>query len=429
MSAHTGTRHLVPLPPVTVALLLLLATMVGTGGVCVWAMAAPPELMRTLIYLGCALASAGLSVTVAVATYALQAARRFRAYARDFAADAERLADETLPAVVRRLRDGAPVDTALAEAREPVVAPHRRLLGTLVDEVVTGERMRAAAMATCANAAGRVQAMATSMLADLREMQQRHDSDVLGDLMHLDHSTAQMGRLADNIAVLSGARSGRRWTKPIVMESVLRGAVGRISAYQRVRWQSASSVAIAGYAAEGVMHALAELMDNATSFSPYSEEVDVYVEEVQAGVAVTIEDGGLVMSDCALHSARRAVSEEPLDLTMLSSSRLGLAVVGCLARKYGLTVSFRPSSRGGTGVVMLVPHALLTEPQLQLPRGSEPAPDESTVDDLLKRRGDQELARVPAARPHPGAGTRFAAFRASVHDGRDRARKPNDDGR
>jgi hypothetical protein len=206
------------------------------------------------------------------------------------------------------------------------------------------------------------------MLADLREMEERHGEEVLGDLLRLDHSTAQAGRLADSIAVLTGARSGRRWTKPIVMESILRGALGRISAYQRVRLHSTSTVAVAGYAAEGVMHALAELMDNATSFSPPSEEVHVYVEEVQAGVVVTIEDGGLVMGPAALRRAERAVSaDEPLDLTTLSGTRLGLAVVGVLARKHGLTVSFRPSSRGGTGVIVIIPRQLITQARSEGP--------------------------------------------------------------
>ncbi len=121
-------------------------------------------------------------------------------------------------------------------------------------------------------------------------MENRHDEDVLGDLLQLDHRTAQAGRLADSIAVLTGGRSGRRWTKPIVMESVLRGAMGRISAYQRVRLHSTSAVAVVGHAAEGVMHALAELMDNAAKFSPPTEEVHVYVEELTTGVMVTIED-------------------------------------------------------------------------------------------------------------------------------------------
>ncbi|MFD0530092.1 ATP-binding protein [Kitasatospora arboriphila] len=174
------------------------------------------------------------------------------------------LRDQVLPRVVERLRAGASVDTALAGHDLPV---HHALLRTVAEAVGRGERQRAAALAVCATAACRVQALATSMHAELRDMQHRHGEDVLGDLLVLDHSTAQVGRMADSIAVLTGARSGRRWTKPIGVESILRGALGRIGAYQRVRLHNASTAAVAGFAAEGVMHVLAELLDNAANFS------------------------------------------------------------------------------------------------------------------------------------------------------------------
>lgn len=274
--------------------------------------------------------------------------------------DAVRLVDMTLPLAVERLRAGGTADAVLDRLAQPEEAAHRRLLEALVRELAAGERMRAAGMAACASAASRVQALTTGMLADLREMEQRHGEELLGDLLHLDHCTAQAGRLADSVAVLTGARSGRRWTKPIVMESVLRGAMGRIHAYQRVRLHSTSTLAVAGHAAEGVMHALAELMDNACNFSPPAEQVHVYVQETHSGIVVTIEDAGLVMPDTTLARAEKLVSGDPLDVRSLSDNRLGLAVVGCLAHKYGLRVSFRPSSRGGTGVVVLVPSKLVT---------------------------------------------------------------------
>nr|WP_277347333.1 ATP-binding protein [Streptomyces sp. CB01881] len=290
-------------------------------------------------------------------------------------AQLERLADEVLPEVVKRLRGGASVDSALAAHRKH---PQYALLRAVAEEVGRGERLRAAALAVCATAAGRVQALATSMHAELREMQHRHDEEVLGDLLRLDHSTAQAGRMADSIAVLTGARSGRRWAKPIAVESVLRGALGRIGAYQRVRLHNASAAAVAGFAAEGVMHALAELLDNATNFSAPPAEVHVYVEEVPAGLAVTVEDSGLGLSDSWLRRAERAVSAEPLDLTTLSAgTRLGLAVVGALARKHGLQISFRPSARGGTGVVMLIPQQLVTHPAPE--PAPEPVPDRPAV--------------------------------------------------
>ncbi|MFE9740035.1 sensor histidine kinase [Streptomyces sp. NPDC006477] len=268
---------------------------------------------------------------------------RHEAEAADHAARAEEL--------VRAQRAEA---TRLAEER---AADLERLEGRLR----RAESARSAAMAAAANAAGRMQALATSMMADLREMEHRHaDEDVLTDLLHLDHRTAQAGRLADSVAVLTGARSGRRWARPIVMESILRGAMGRIGGYQRVRLHSGSDAAVAGHAAEGVMHALAELLDNAANFSPPSAEVHVYVEEVPAGIVITVEDSGLAMSDVQLRRAEAAVGSAAQDLAGLSGTRLGLHVVGRLARKHGMTVSFRPSARGGTGALLMLPQELIS---------------------------------------------------------------------
>ncbi|MGK4580859.1 ATP-binding protein [Kitasatospora sp. HPMI-4] len=304
-----------------------------------------------------------------------------------------RLTDEVLPAVVARLRSGGSVDSVLAPH---TALTHAGLLRTVAEEVGRGERQRAAALAVCATAAGRVQALATSMHAELREMQHQHGEDVLGDLLSLDHSTAQVGRMADSIAVLTGARSGRRWTKPIGVESILRGALGRISAYQRVRLHSASTAAVAGFAAEGVMHALAELLDNAANFSAPPAEVHVYVEEVHSGLAITVEDGGLGLSESWLRRAEQAVSAAPLDLTTLSAgTRLGLAVVGSLARKHGLSISFRPSARGGTGVVMLIPETLVTHPGPALSRALTAARTEAG--DGTRGRAEHGRAERPRA--------------------------------
>ncbi|WP_217236903.1 sensor histidine kinase [Streptomyces sp. AC555_RSS877] len=259
----------------------------------------------------------------------------------------------------------------LAEERDRLADENSRLS----EQFRRATSERAAAISATANAAGRMQAIATGMLADLRAMEERHsDEDVLADLLHLDHRTAQAGRLADSVAVLTGARSGRRWARPIVMESILRGAMGRISGYQRVRVHSASEAAVAGHAAEGAMHALAELLDNAANFSPPTAEVHVYVEEVPAGVIVSVEDSGLVMGEVQLRRAEEAVSGESPGLGGLTGTRLGLSVVGRLARKYGLKVSFRPSARGGTGVLLLIPQDILTSPAAAEPPAAPPSP-------------------------------------------------------
>lgn len=318
---------------------------VVAGGLAVATVLAAPADVRVPAAVGAAVAAVVLCAAVATAAY-------YRELAAAYRAAAER-AQETIAAA-----------TAEAAAR---VAAAEGTAETHAREAQRSEARRAAALAAFAGAAGRMQAISTSMLAELREMEHRHgDPRVLADLLHLDHRTAQAGRLADSVAVLSGARTGRRWAKPIAMESILRGAMGRIAGYQRVRLRAVAGAGIAGHAAEGVMHALAELLDNACNFSPPTTEVHVYATEVPAGVVVTIEDSGLVMSESALRRAERAVSGTDaegrggVDLSSLNGTRLGLAVVGHLARKHGLTVSYRPSAIGGTAVVVIVPRDLIT---------------------------------------------------------------------
>ena len=314
------------------------------------------------------------------------------------------LAEETLPALVKRIHeDRVSASTALAE----IPAPAHNGLNTVLDEVanalVASDRTRAAAMAAAASAAARIQAQTTRMLGQLRELEDRYNEDeVFGDLLDLDHRVSQMGRLADSIALLSGGRSGRRWTKPIVMESIIRGAMGRIASYNRVQYHSTTTAAVAGFAAEGVMHALAELMDNAANFSPHGTAVHVYAEEEDAGVVVTIEDAGLGMRQRERERAERLVSEAA-DLTSLPGTRLGLAVVGRLAGKHDLSVSFRPSSRGGIGVVVLIPRRLLTHvadgPGADAPSGP------GAAGSALAARGTRTRAALATATRAGTAGT------------------------
>lgn len=348
-------------PPLISALLALLPAVVIAGGAVEWVTARIPGPDRSLVGTLGGVMVVLLGAAAGRIAYQSNLLRRVRGRVEVLQRGLDLLAEDVLPAAAAKLRDGATADSVLGGAPRGPDGALDRVVRVLAREIGVEERRRAAAMAACANAAGRVQALATSMLADLREMENRHSEAVLGDLLRLDHSAAQTGRLADSIAVLTGARSGRRWTKPIVMESVLRGAMGRIRAYQRIRIHSASTAAIAGYAAEDVMNVLAELMDNATRFSPPSEEVHVYVEEQYTGLVVTIEDGGLGMKPQALERAEAAVSaSEPLDLAKLSGTRLGLAVVGCLARKHQLQIFFRPSSRGGTGALVRIPNQLIS---------------------------------------------------------------------
>lgn len=395
------------------AVLALLTSLAVTGSLCLWAVLTAPGSVQAPLAWGASTGAVLLSAAVAAAVHARATATHLRAR---LAAETQRSAAEIGKLVTasaaedrRHAAESAHIQAAaaaesarlqaasdsettrLAAQAAADTAQHHTEITRLTARMARSESERSAALAACANAAGRMQALATSMLADLREMEHRHAAeDVLADLLHLDHRTAQAGRLADSVAVLTGARSGRRWAKPIVMESILRGAMGRISGYQRVRLHSTSDIAIAGHAAEGVMHALAELLDNAANFSPPTAEVHVYVEEVPAGVVITVEDSGLVMSDVQLRRAERAVAATDQSLTGLSGTRLGLAVVGRLARKHGLTVSFRPSARGGTGALMMLPQEILT-------RVTTPAPVPAA------RASIPAQAKAPAPAPRPAA--------------------------
>ncbi|MFF4053435.1 ATP-binding protein [Streptomyces chartreusis] len=273
----------------------------------------------------------------------------------------EHLTRETLPAAVALLREGSSAHTVVAKLEWPTNPLLRAPAESFVRELAYSERRSTAAQVASAKALSRVQAKTVAMLADLRDMQDRHGGEVFSDLLRLDHSTSQLGLMTDRLALLMGGRPSRVWNKPIVMESILRGAVGRIAAYRRVRLHNSSGAAIAGFAAEGVMHLLAELMDNAANFSPPIDEVHVYVEERSAGLVVTVEDSGLKMSDAAMRRAEESVSGRVTDLASLQGTRLGLGVVGRLAMKYGISVNYRPSSRGGTGVVVLLPPQLVAQ--------------------------------------------------------------------
>ncbi|MEV5957147.1 ATP-binding protein [Streptomyces sp. NPDC051987] len=427
------------------------------------AVTAAPSSVRTPLALG---ASAAALLLCGAVTWAVQAVRTARAARRRLEAVSQdigrllqqqaRITEEARQEQQRLIDELAHQRSEFADSFEQERARIRQDSGEelewyrqeharLTAELDRASRERAAAVAAAGNAAGRMQALATATLADLRAMEDRHsDEDVLADLLHLDHRTAQAGRLADSIAVLTGARSGRRWARPISMESILRGAMGRISGYRRVRVHSVSETAVAGHAAEGVMHALAELLDNAANFSPPTAEVHVYVEEVPAGVIVSVEDSGLVMGDVQLRRAERAVAGDSTGLGGLTGTRLGLAVVGRLARKHGLKVSFRPSARGGTGVLMLIPQDLLTrrvadEPAPvqerdaaeALPVAADPVPvHESAGSDLSddfeegptglpRRRRGRTLAEAErrsaaqSAEPRPASGAADAQARAA----------------
>jgi signal transduction histidine kinase len=292
-----------------------------------------------------------------------------------------RLADVLLPGALSRLHQGDAVEEVLADVdRGPGFDPdfkasHESMLRAVVEAVKTAEDLRESAQRAFVNIARRVQAIVHQQFRDLREMEERHggEPEVFGDLLRLDHGTALIGRLADSISVLGGSRPGRQWQQDIPLFSILRGAMSRITDYQRVDLHSVMEVAVVGPVVEPLIHALAELLDNATRYSPPQTRVHLTSVEIQSGIAIEIEDGGVGLSDVARIRAERVLSNVSagLDLADLGETpRLGLSVVGRLAQANRFQVSLRQSAYAGVRAVLVVPRDLITA----LPEPNAPAP-------------------------------------------------------
>ncbi|WP_243638801.1 ATP-binding protein [Streptacidiphilus pinicola] len=336
-----------------------------------------------------AIAGCGLVATVMVAALSAEVVKRGRALAelrRERVADEEflrrrlgtqeaqllYLAEELLPQGVVRIQRGDFVDDIVKDsvAPEGTVTPEfqaasQAALRAVLEAVDAEEALRESAQRAFVNIARRVQAIVHRQAQDLRAMEDRHGEEpgVFDDLLRLDHGNALVGRLADSIAVLGGARPGRQWGRSVPLYSVLRGAMSRIMDYQRVELHPVSEVAVIGPAVEPLIHALAELLDNATRYSPPHTRVHLTAAEVQSGIAVEIEDGGLSLSEEGRARAERMLREAQagIDLNDLGETpRLGLAVVGRLAQTNGFQVSLRPSAYGGVRAVLIVPQDLLT---------------------------------------------------------------------
>ncbi|MER5639767.1 ATP-binding protein [Kitasatospora sp. NPDC002227] len=251
--------------------------------------------------------------------------------------------------------------------------------------------------------ARRILVMAHDQQAGLDEMERTHDDPALLEgLLKADHAAAQQARLAQTLAVLCGARAGRHWPEPVSLEDVVRGAQSRILPFQRVVVRSRIETAVVGAAAEALIHAVAELLDNATRYSPPSTQVFVTLMPVHNGAVIEIDDGGVGMPEQAVEKAANALAGgSTLEVSRLGEvPQLGLAAVGRLAEQYGfrVTLSSAPSPYGGVRVVVLLPHALLTEP---LPSGLPPVPDgmEELVTPVLPQRGRGAHARPAGEGP------------------------------
>ena len=310
------------------------------------------------------------------------------------------LAEVRLPRVMERLRRGEKVDVeAEAPPLEPlgstaevldVAAAFDSVQHRAVDAAVEQARLREGVGQAFRNLARRSQSLLQRQLKLLDGMQkQAEDPEALENLFRLDHLTTRMRRHAEGLVILSGGAAGRRWRSSVPMEDVLRGAAAQVENYARVRIYSMDGTTLVGNAVADMMHLFAEIIENATVFSPPGSQVSVQGELVGRGFAIEIEDRGLGLSPEKLAAINERLASPP-EFDPAETDRLGFAVVGLLAARYGVDVELRASPYGGTGVVILIPEELLGEPE-----PTEPA--EPVLSLLSERTAPGESAEAISA--------------------------------
>ncbi len=329
--------------------------------------------------LGLAALAVSIVVSVRVGRSIIGRLRRLRGEALE-------MADERLPAVVRRLQRGEVVDVAVEtppleygdDEIGQVGHAFNAVQRTAVRSAVEEAGVRRGINEVFLNIARRSQTLLHRQLALLDRMERRETEPAeLEDLYRVDHLATRMRRHAEDLVILAGAAPGRGWRNPVPVIDVVRGAISEVEDYKRIDIRGIEASAVVGRAVGDVIHLLAELLENAASFSPPQTRVQVIGQVLPNGYAVEIEDRGLGMSQDTLDEANRKLVEPP-DFDPKDSARLGLFVVAQLANRHGIRVSLRPSAYGGITAVVLVPGELVTAAPAPaaLPAGS-PAADRS----------------------------------------------------
>jgi hypothetical protein len=268
-----------------------------------------------------------------------------------------------LPSVMRRLSAGEQVDVETEVPRleyaKNEIGEVGQALNTLqraaVEAAVKQAELRAGVSEVFVNLARRSQVLLHKQLTLLDTMERRtEDTEELADLFRLDHLTTRMRRHAEGLVILSGAAPSRQWRKPIQLMDVVRAAVAEVEDYERIEVRRLPRIAVIGPAVADLTHLVAELLENATVFSPPHTAVQVVGERVANGFTLEIHDRGLGMTADALLDANLRLAETP-EFELSDTDRLGLFVVSRLAQRQNVRVSLQPSPYGGTTAVVFTP--------------------------------------------------------------------------
>ncbi|WFE62010.1 nitrate- and nitrite sensing domain-containing protein [Micromonospora sp. WMMD714] len=301
------------------------------------------------------------------------------------------LAEHRLPDVVARLRRGEQVDVAreapplshgadeIGDVSRAFTDVSRVAVRSAIDEVT----LRRGLNEVFLNLARRSQGLVHRQLAVLDRMERRaEDPDELAELFRVDHLATRLRRHAEDLVILAGAAPGRGWRQPVALLDVLRGATSEVEAYERVDIGRVEPAGLLGRAVADVIHLLAELIENATAFSPPERRVEVTGTATADGYLVEIVDHGLGMSPQAVEDANRRLATPP-EFDPADSARLGLFVVSRLAARHDVGVTLRAGMPVGLTALVRLPADLITEePEISPPARDRPATSVSRLTTL-----------------------------------------------
>jgi len=310
-----------------------------------------------------------------------------------------------------------------AELPSALDAELAKLLDQLVAEAARAADRDASIRSVLVALSRRLQTAAHRIQEEATLMAERHpgDPDVLDVSMRVDHAAAQQARQAQSMAVLCGEWPGQQWPEPLPLVDVVRAAAGRISAYRRIEVAGDPDIAAAAPVVEPLIHLVAELLANATQFSPPATSVPVTVQSVQRGAVIEVHDCGLGLDDRRLTQAREiAAGTRRIGLDELGESpQTGLAVVGQYARRHGFRVDVSESVYGGVRAAVGIPNDLVqtvapaeapTVPPPAVPAadGGPATLDREDAPPLARRRSARRAAEFPST-GFPSTGGRATA--------------------
>jgi signal transduction histidine kinase len=257
----------------------------------------------------------------------------------------------------------------IGEVADAFTAVHRSAVRLAVEQAL----MRQNVDSIFVNLARRSQTLVERQLRLLDTLEASEtDPDQLTHLFRLDHRATRMRRNDDNLLVLAGGEASRRWAEPVPLATIALAAMAEIEQYTRVKHDIADDVHVVGHAVADVVHLVAELLDNATVFSPPDSTVAVLGWAAEdRGAALVIEDEGIGMSPEAMAAANHQLAT-PVSIDSATAERMGLVVVGHLAHRHGIRVELRSGPKGVIAHIA-IPLELLADASVAAAPESDPA--------------------------------------------------------